>query len=305
MLLLLSACGGGERSPYGGTEKPTAVKIGKPYTVQGIRYVPKYEAFYEATGMASWYGPGFHGRRAASGERFDENAMTAAHTTLPMPSLVRVTNLNNGRSAVVRVNDRGPFTKGRILDLSKAAASELDMIRTGTARVRVQYLADDTESYIADLGLAKPAGWRAPPTQPVPEMQIVRYTRWATEPPVGAMAAPPVEIELPAAAPKDSPFGAGFASQAQSVAAFTPAPDVGDADARYRVQAGSFGSHANATLRAKLLAKIASAEVKAVEIGGKILYRVLLGPVRGFDAARDIIARAKALGVTGARILVE
>src|SRR6185295_1527518 len=92
-------------------------------------------------GVASWYGPDFHGGRTSTGETYDMNAMTGAHTTLPLPTWVRVTNLENGKSVVVRLNDRGPFAKDRIIDLSRAAALQLDMIRKGTARVEVRSLA--------------------------------------------------------------------------------------------------------------------------------------------------------------------
>ena len=110
---------------------------GPPYQVEGKWYVPTYEPNYDEIGIASWYGPTFHGKASASGETFDENAMTAAHPTLPIPSLVRVTNLENGRSVVVRLNDRGPFVDDRIIDMSRAAGNALDMQGKGTARVRV------------------------------------------------------------------------------------------------------------------------------------------------------------------------
>lgn len=96
-------------------------------------------------GIASWYGPRFHGKRTASGERYDQNKMTAAHRTLPFGTLVKVHNMDNDKSAVVRINDRGPFGKGRIIDVSKAAAKELGMIGSGTARVIVFYLPPDME----------------------------------------------------------------------------------------------------------------------------------------------------------------
>jgi rare lipoprotein A len=113
---------------------------GPPYQVNGRWYVPAHEPNYNEVGIASWYGPTFHGKDSASGEVFDENAMTAAHPTLPIPSLVRVTNLDNGRTVVVRVNDRGPFVDDRIIDLSKAAGAALDMHAKGTAKVRVEYV---------------------------------------------------------------------------------------------------------------------------------------------------------------------
>jgi len=116
-------------------------RYGNPdtYTVQGKTYrVRKSNHGYRERGIASWYGPGFHGKRTASGELYNMYAMTAAHTTLRLPAYVRVTNLENGRSVVVRINDRGPFVDNRIIDLSYAAAKQLDMISSGTARVEIE-----------------------------------------------------------------------------------------------------------------------------------------------------------------------
>ena len=116
-------------------------KTGNPYKVGGRWYTPMRQAKgYDQHGIASWYGRDFHGKRTANGEIYDMHALSAAHTTLPMPTLVRVTNLENGRSVVVRVNDRGPFVKDRLIDLSYAAAKELGYDRKGTVRVRVQTL---------------------------------------------------------------------------------------------------------------------------------------------------------------------
>jgi rare lipoprotein A len=121
---------------------PAAVApyAGPPYQVAGRWYVPVHEPNYNEVGIASWYGPTFHGKAAASGETFNENDLTAAHPTLPIPSLVRVTNLDNGKTVVVRLNDRGPFVDDRIIDLSKAAGAAIDMHGKGTAKVRVEYV---------------------------------------------------------------------------------------------------------------------------------------------------------------------
>jgi rare lipoprotein A len=160
-VLLLAACGRPERAPRIGpgfeNGKPVhpTVKMGDPYTVSGETYVPHYDPEYSEEGVASWYGPGFHGKSTANGERFDTSDMTAAHRTLPLPSMVRITNLSNGKSVVARVNDRGPFSDRRIIDVSKTAAQALGMIRTGTARVKVEYLPRETESYIAELKSGK------------------------------------------------------------------------------------------------------------------------------------------------------
>ena len=113
-------------------------KLGNPYQVYGIWYYPKADPGYDETGIASWYGRRFHGKPTASGEPYDMYAMTAAHRTLPLPSYVRVTNLSNRRSVIVRVNDRGPFMKNRLIDLSWTAAKKLDFIEDGHARVLVE-----------------------------------------------------------------------------------------------------------------------------------------------------------------------
>ena len=115
-------------------------KIGKPYKIRGKWYHPKEEKGYDKKGMASWYGPNFHGRKTANGEIFDQYHLSGAHPTFPLPSYARVTNLSNGHSVVIRVNDRGPYSRGRIIDVSSKAADLLEMKRHGTAKVRVQYL---------------------------------------------------------------------------------------------------------------------------------------------------------------------
>lgn len=126
----------GEPVPRGGGR----FKLGKPYRVGGRIYVPRHEPDYNRNGIASWYGHDFHGRLTANGEVYDMHALSAAHPTLPLPSWVQVTNLETNRSIVVRVNDRGPFKPGRIIDLSKRAAHKLGFLRQGTAQVNVRYL---------------------------------------------------------------------------------------------------------------------------------------------------------------------
>ena len=130
-------------------------QVGQPYTVRGKTYVPQHNPNYADSGEASWYGADFHGRRTANGEIFSANAITAAHPTLPLPSYVRVTNQANGRSLIVRVNDRGPYMPGRIIDLSHRAASMLGYVNNGHANVSVQYVGqaplegDDTRTLMA------------------------------------------------------------------------------------------------------------------------------------------------------------
>jgi rare lipoprotein A len=148
-LLALAGCSSGPKPGIG------VYKVGQPYQINGRWYHPQVDPDYDRTGTASWYGDPFHGRATANGERFDKRRLSAAHPTLPLPSIVRVTNLANNRSVDLRVNDRGPFVGDRIIDLSQAAARELGFERHGLAPVRVQY-----------LGLAEARG--RPPAMPPP-----------------------------------------------------------------------------------------------------------------------------------------
>ncbi len=132
-------------------------QVGRPYRVAGRWFHPEVDPDYDESGTASWYGPNFHGRVTANGEIFDSGFLSAAHPTLPLPSYVRVTNLGNGRSAIVRVNDRGPFAHNRLIDVSQRTAEVLGFVNSGTARVRVQYVGnaplegDDSRYLIASI----------------------------------------------------------------------------------------------------------------------------------------------------------
>ena len=151
--LLLAACTGNREPPDPsrgtlreaslGERVPGGIKIGRPYQINGRWYYPAYDPSYAKVGVASWYGSQFHGLSTANGEIFDKDEISAAHPTLPLPSLVRVTNLDNGRSMVIRVNDRGPFVDDRLIDLSQAAARELGYEDRGLANVRVEFMGLD------------------------------------------------------------------------------------------------------------------------------------------------------------------
>lgn len=149
----------GEPVPKGGG----MYRVGKPYNINGRTYVPAENPSYRAEGIASWYGRDFHGRLTANGEVYDMHSISAAHTTLPLPSYVRVTNLDNGRSIVVRVNDRGPYTRSRVIDLSIGTAKALDFYSRGLARVRVEYVGrapiegSDDDMLMATLREGAPA----------------------------------------------------------------------------------------------------------------------------------------------------
>jgi rare lipoprotein A len=138
----LNACGG-VHVPLSESHQPHPVyKIGAPYTIKGVTYYPHVDYAYDAEGTASWYGQEFQGQYTANGEVFDPDQLTAAHTTLPLPSIVEVTNLQNNRALCVRINDRGPFARGRIIDLSHRAAELLGFAGRGSAMVRVRVLKE-------------------------------------------------------------------------------------------------------------------------------------------------------------------
>ena len=161
----------GEPVPKGGG----TYRVGKPYTVAGRVYVPEEDPNYRAEGLASWYGDDFHGRLTANGEVFDMTALTAAHTTLPIPSYARVTNLRNGKSVIVRVNDRGPYHGNRLIDVSNKAAELLEFKHNGVAKVRVEYVGraplegSDDRQLLATLRTGTPA--------PAPSMVRVAAAR--------------------------------------------------------------------------------------------------------------------------------
>jgi rare lipoprotein A len=146
----LSQCGNTYDQNYNGS-----VKVGDPYSVKNMTYVPKLDPNYDQVGLASWYGHSFHCNKTANGEYFNKNQLSAAHKTLPMPCVVKVTNLANNRSVDVVINDRGPFVKGRIIDLSEKAAIALDMKHHGVATVRVQFLPEETNKLMKEITATK------------------------------------------------------------------------------------------------------------------------------------------------------
>ena len=183
LLALLAACAGGAGSsvrpamPVVTDPAPIVSGTMRPYQIRGRWYRPEEQPDYDETGMASWYGDQFHGRPTATGERFDMNALTAAHKTLPLPGLVEVTNLANGRRVVLRVNDRGPFVDGRIIDLSRGAADALDLRRAGVGEVRVRYLGRAPRlggGTILQRAEARPLTPEPAPSAPVPYLPEVR-----------------------------------------------------------------------------------------------------------------------------------
>ena len=189
----------GEPVPKGGG----TYRVGKPYIVAGRIYVPEEDVNYREEGTASWYGDDFHGRLTANGEVFDMGALTAAHPTLPMPCYARVTNLSNGKSLIVRVNDRGPYHGNRLIDVSNKAAELLEFKGNGVARVRVEYVGraplegSDDRQLIATLRTGAPA----------PSPSLVRVASARPFVPEGPSHGRPIRGEVPM--PEGRPFSLG------------------------------------------------------------------------------------------------
>ncbi|MFZ1988361.1 MAG: septal ring lytic transglycosylase RlpA family protein [Alphaproteobacteria bacterium] len=166
-------------------------RVGQPYQVAGTWYYPKEQPNYDEVGLASWYGPGFHGHLTADGEVYDQRSLTAAHATLPLPVNVRVTNLDNGRSIVLRVNDRGPFHPGRIIDVSQRAAELLGFREAGTARVRVEYLSRaDGQPYTMMASSSKPPATSPAPARPSANAPVIASMAPIPDPPASAANSP-------------------------------------------------------------------------------------------------------------------
>lgn len=241
-----------DKSPYG---NPSS------YEVYGKRYDILDDARgFKESGYASWYGKKFHGKRTSSGVPYDMYAMTAAHKTLPIPCYVRVTNVSNGKSVVVKVNDRGPFHDGRVIDLSYAAAAKLDMIGHGSTLVQLEALTpgDDNSSLALALPPAAPAA--TPNSAPASAVSV--------KPAATAVAS----VAIPAGTPAPAPSG----KPAVPVVSL-PAPKA--SSARY-LQAGVFGDALNA---AAFREKLASSGIKPLLMksenrNNRWVYRVLIGP---------------------------
>ena len=233
----------GFRTPAAGPGERTSLarhqKVGAPYQVGGVWYLPAFEPDFDETGTASWYGSEFHGRPTSNGELFDMNALTAAHPTLPLPSILEVTNTATGRTITVRLNDRGPFVAGRMLDLSRRAAEELGFLQSGTAQVRVRY-----------LGPAEPAA---------PAIPSVTLASARTPAAIAAVSAPLASSVTPVATGRFVQAGA-FADAANAervrerVASLGPArvtPATINGARMYRVLLGPWADESEAAAKAE------------------------------------------------------
>jgi rare lipoprotein A len=336
----LAACGGGnghlgERVVALGQPVPKGggvYQIGKPYQIGGLTYTPREDPGYDRVGNASWYGELFHGRRTANGEIYDMDALSAAHPTLPLPVYARVTNLNNGRSIVVRINDRGPYARDRIIDLSRRSAELLGFRSNGTATVRVKYLGraplDGDDSYersylagqswmrVASKGKASKTDAAFAVSSNLPRENPENLVRPWTQ------AAPqelPAPDETPAAASAEQGWKATTTAAAaaqpkavyppptaalvapQSTGSLPPAAPPKPQAGGIVIQAGSFKNQANAEKARTALGGLASVEVTPIQVGGNVYYRVRVGPFSAASGTNSALQRVRSAGYQGAK----
>lgn len=245
--------------------------VGKPYQVAGRWFKPQEQPRYDKSGTASWYGEAFHRRKTSNGEWFDMNDMTAAHPTLPLPSYAKVTNLENGREIIVRINDRGPFVGTRIIDLSKRSADALGFRNQGKADVRVQWIANapinDSGQHLLAMnqamgqgenisGLRQIASRAAPSARPSVQVADARDTEAA-----------PIQ------------FNRGFG-----------------------IQVGSFADQSNALAAMAMVSDFADARLVTAETDDGMRYRPVIGPVRGQAEALQILEQVQNAGFRDARL---
>jgi rare lipoprotein A len=313
-----AAVGAGPACRFG---QEGVLKVGSPYSSRGVRYVPiASSAGFREEGIASWYGADFHGRTTANGECYDMYAMTAAHPTLPLPTMVKVTNLENGRTVVLRVNDRGPFVKGRVIDLSFAAARKLAMSKQGVAPVRVEAIGGPHHG--PERGMTTRVVRRQPPARPVARKAAhipknppakARFTERVT---ADAKPLPPRQQAKMTTAHK-------VVQQAKAPLADDPeelmtdlspppgkAPETSDAKlkiTRLFIQTGAFGSRTNAERQRNLVAELAQSTLisRYQQPGGSLLHRVRVGPFDNIAAADAVLAKLVQAGFNTAVIAVE
>lgn len=247
-------------------------KVGNPYKINGKWYYPAIDYNYNEVGIASWYGPGFHGKKTANGEVFDQNKISAAHKTLPMPSIVKVTNLDNGKVLEnIRVNDRGPFAGNRIIDLSKKAAQELGFVNSGVAKVRVEIMENESRIYASKNS----------------KKNSVRKANKAKVEKVQRKIIPSEEDQ------QNSDEVSNNSTEDNSILKDKPVI----------IQVGAFGDHRNAKSLTEKLSEF-KAYIERKFIDDKYLYRVRIGPLSNLDLAKSIKSKLFELGHTSSHLVV-
>ena len=267
-------------------------KVGNPYQIAGKWYYPERDLRYDNTGIASWYGDQFAGKLTANGEIFDPELVSAAHKTLPMPSVVRVTNLDNGKSLVVRINDRGPYVTGRIIDMSRAGARLLGFKDDGIARVRVQLL---TEQSLRLEKLAKEG-----------QFPLLTDNNELSLPQTVAASKPNVNLKAKttralAQKPKSSSSAVDLLASSRGTNVVETSPVKTD----IWVQIGAFHSERNAQNLINKFSELSSGNIFQISKDGRILYRARLGPISSVNEADKLLHKILQRGFDGAEIVVD
>jgi rare lipoprotein A len=290
--LVAAACSSQQRQGEGQYRAGRPMyKLGAPYQISGVWYYPAADYNYDETGVASWYGEQFDRKYTANGEIFDLNDLAAAHRTLPMPSIVQVTNLTNGRSLQLRVNDRGPFARGRIIDVSRRASQLLGFETNGSALVRVKIMKEESIQ-VAELARRNGGDTRVLVAEApsVAKVEAASAVKSAPSPPpaapISTMSTPPIIAELPPLPEK--------------VRVVPPT-----SSARIFVQAGAFSMRDNARRLQARIAPLGSVQVMTALVRGIEMYRVRLGPVASLEEADQLLARVVESGYPEAQIVVD
>lgn len=290
--LAKSATGGAHYDQVG------SYKVGNPYRIAGRLYHPRESYRHVETGVASWYGPNFHGKKTANGEIFNKFDLTAAHRTLQMPSIIRVTNLDNGRNVILRVNDRGPFSKERVLDVSERGAEVLGFKANGTARVRVEVLERESRQVAAlakqgkstrhiEVALNKgqtPVHFKTPQAAPV---QVAHAPTPQVKPGSNPIPAVRVASVSPSPLPEVNPIQEALGTQ------------------NMYVQAGSFSQEQNAMALSQKLSSIGPSNVSFARVNGRPFYRVRIGPFAEAYQADQALNAVLANGHDTAKIVTD
>ena len=271
-------------------------KIGNPYVVEGKRYYPKKNMNYDEKGIASWYGPKFHGKLTANGEVFNQYKLTAAHKTLPIPSAVKVTNLKNNKSLIVRINDRGPFVNDRIIDLSYQSAKKLNLLKSGTGYVRVQILR--SESILLEK-LAKKGQF--------PEIDEITKK---TTPPINQISYSNVSIKKIGQNNLSNDSEKIYKknkkeTQIEEVQKRVQVLKINGKKYKIWIQIASFSNQKSAKILMTKFKSIQKINIKKANISGKSFYRVRVGPFNKIDETKEIYNFLINSGMEGTKIFVE
>lgn len=270
-------------------------KVGSPYQIKDVWYYPAEDYEYSETGIASWYGPNFHGKKTANGETYNQNDMTAAHRTLPLPSAVRVTNLENGRSIVLRINDRGPFARSRIIDVSRRGAQLLGFERNGVAKVRVEVLPDESRQLkvAAINGSSQQIQVAASPREAVVAKPLPATSPAKTSTAAAEQASTPAPIRTTTLPRPKEPV----LTDEVEVLQVSPTGIY--------VQAGAFSRLENALKMRDRLYDMGPTQISRFPVSGTEIYRVRIGPLATVDMADATLTRVVNSGVSEAQLIVE